>query len=120
MQAIPADLYEAAAIDGAGRWQQFRWITIPSIRPAIIFTIVVSTIGATQVFGEPLLFGGNYGQNLGGVSHQFETLTLYLYDLGWNKFELGPASAIAVAILTITLLLVACNGVLIKLRGGRS
>jgi cellobiose transport system permease protein len=120
MQAISAELYDAAAIDGAGRWQQFRRITIPSIRPAIIFTVIVSTIGATQVFGEPLLFGGNYGQNLGGVSHQFETLTLYLYDLGWNKFELGPASAIAVAILAITLLLVLFNGLLIKLRGGRS
>ena len=110
MQAIPSELYEAAAIDGAGRWQQFRSITVPSIRPAIIFTIVVSTIGATQVFGEPLLFGGSYGQNLGGVSRQFETLALYLYEHGWNKFQLGPASAVAVVtILLITLLLVLCN-----------
>jgi cellobiose transport system permease protein len=116
MQAIPNDLYEAASIDGASRWQQFRRITIPGIRPAIIFTIIVSTIGSAQVFGEPLLFGGSFGANLGGVSHQFETLTLYLYDLGWNKFELGPASAVAVAILIITLLLVIINGLIARLR----
>jgi cellobiose transport system permease protein len=95
---------------------QFRRITIPSIRPAIVFTIIVSTIGATQVFGEPLLFGGSYGQELGGVSHQYETLTLYLYDLGWHKLQLGPASAVAVAILLVTLLLVSVNGLLLRLR----
>ena len=56
MQAIDPALYEAAVIDGASRWQQFRHVTIPGLRPTILFTIVVSTIGATQLFGEPLLF----------------------------------------------------------------
>ena len=54
MQSIPADLYEAAALDGASGWQQFRHVTLPGLRPTILFTIVVSTIGASQVFGEPL------------------------------------------------------------------
>ncbi|WP_138899213.1 carbohydrate ABC transporter permease, partial [Streptomyces chryseus] len=58
MQAVPNDLYESAALDGATRWQQFLHVTIPSLRPTILFTVVVSTIGATQLFGEPLLFGG--------------------------------------------------------------
>ncbi|CAM5668081.1 6-phospho-beta-galactosidase [Streptomyces antimycoticus] len=56
MQAVPNDLYESAALDGASRWEQFLHVTIPSLRPTILFTVVVSTIGATQLFGEPLLF----------------------------------------------------------------
>ncbi|WP_344531963.1 sugar ABC transporter permease [Streptomyces albiaxialis] len=92
MQAVPDDLYESAALDGASRWQQFRHVTVPSLRPTILFTVVVSTIGATQLFGEPLLFGGS--QN-GGGSHQYQTLGLYLYEQGWFNFHLGRASAIA-------------------------
>ncbi len=61
MQAIPQDLYESAALDGANRWQQFFHVTLPSLRPTILFTVVVSTIGASQVFGEPLLFDANKG-----------------------------------------------------------
>ena len=56
MQSIDSTLYEAAAVDGAGRWRQFLHVTLPGLRPTILFTIVVSTIGATQLFGEPLLY----------------------------------------------------------------
>jgi cellobiose transport system permease protein len=55
MQAVPKDLYESAALDGASPWQQFIHVTVPSLRHTILFTCVVSTIGATQLFGEPLL-----------------------------------------------------------------
>lgn len=62
MQAVPSDLYEAASLDGASRWQQFRNVTIPALRPTILFTIVISTIGSMQLFGEPLLLeGGTIG-----------------------------------------------------------
>ncbi|MEV8309066.1 sugar ABC transporter permease [Streptomyces flavidovirens] len=103
MQAVPNDLYESAALDGATRWQQFVHVTIPSLRPTILFTVVVSTIGATQLFGEPLLFGGAGGQK-GGASHQFQTLGLYLYEQGWFNFHLGRASAIAWAMFLILLI----------------
>jgi cellobiose transport system permease protein len=119
MQAIPNDLYEAAAIDGASRWQQFRKVTIPGIRPTIVFTIIISTIGATQIFGEPLLFGGANGQNLGGITHQYETLGLYIYDQGWNHFHLSRAATISVAVLVITMLLVLLNVLMARLRGRR-
>src|SRR5690606_4459113 len=56
MQAVPQDLYESAALDGANRFQQFFHVTLPQLRPTILFTAVVSTIGASQLFGEPLLF----------------------------------------------------------------
>ncbi|MFB9462061.1 carbohydrate ABC transporter permease [Streptomyces cinereospinus] len=94
MQAIPQDLYESAALDGASRWQQFLHVTLPSLRPTILFTVVVSTIGASQVFGEPLLFDANKGAS-GGSQHQFQTLGLYLYEQGWVNQHLGRASAIA-------------------------
>nr|WP_253799345.1 sugar ABC transporter permease [Kitasatospora paracochleata] len=104
MQAVPKDLYEAASLDGASRWQQFTRITVPSIRPTILFTIVVSTIGATQLFGEPLLFGGGVGVS-GGSAHQFQTLSLYLYELGWPSRQLGRASAVAWTMLLLLLLI---------------
>ncbi|HEY8978124.1 MAG TPA: sugar ABC transporter permease [Streptomyces sp.] len=94
MQAIPNDLYESAALDGASRWQQFVHVTLPSLRPTILFTVVVSTIGASQVFGEPLLFDSGKGAS-GGEEHQFQTLGLYLYEQGWVNQHLGRASAIA-------------------------
>ena len=56
MQAIPDELYEAAAIDGARPWQQFVHVTIPMLRPTIIFTVIISTIGGLQLFTEPYLF----------------------------------------------------------------
>ncbi|MYS22940.1 cellobiose transport system permease protein [Streptomyces sp. DvalAA-14] len=103
MQAVPADLYEAAALDGASRWRQFISVTIPSIRPTIFFTIIVSTIGATQLFGEPLIYGGNSAS--GGSAHQYQTLSLYMYDKGWQIGELGQASAVAWVMLLILLLI---------------
>ncbi|MFI9587932.1 carbohydrate ABC transporter permease [Streptomyces sp. NPDC052236] len=108
MQAIPSDLYESAALDGASRWQQFRHVTIPALRPTILFTVVVSTIGATQLFGEPLLFNGSAGAT-GGSENQFQTLGLYLYEQGWVNLHLGRASAIAWAMFLILLVVGAVN-----------
>ncbi|GAA2615468.1 sugar ABC transporter permease [Streptomyces axinellae] len=102
MQAVPDDLYESAELDGASRWQQFRHVTVPSLRPTILFTVVVSTIGATQLFGEPLLFGGS---QTGGGSHQFQTLGLYLYEQGWFAFHLGRAAAVAWAMFLILIVI---------------
>ena len=64
MQAIPRDLYESAALDGAGRVRQFVSITVPMIRPTVIFVIITSTIGGLQIFAEPRLFDT---QGLGGA-----------------------------------------------------
>ncbi|MEU9148745.1 sugar ABC transporter permease [Streptomyces sp. NPDC048349] len=102
MQAVPQDLYEAAALDGASRWRQFLSVTIPSIRPTILFTVIVSTIGATQLFGEPMLFGGSVGIS-GGSGNQFQTLSLLMYEKGWVTGALGQASAIAWVMLLLLL-----------------
>jgi cellobiose transport system permease protein len=92
MQAIPRDYYEAAMIDGAGTLRQFFSITIPQLRPTLIFVIVTSTIGGLQIFDEPRLYD-QYGQ--GGASAQWMTITIYLYNLGWGQLNFGRAAAVA-------------------------
>ncbi len=116
MQSISSDLYEAAALDGANRWQQFRHVTLPGLRPTILFTIVVSTIGASQLFGEPLLFGG--GQANGGPVGQYQTLGLFMYQQGWQFGQLGRAATVAWVTFLLIIGLVLLNTRLSKLRGG--
>ncbi|GAA4973994.1 sugar ABC transporter permease [Kineococcus glutinatus] len=114
MQSISQDLYESASIDGANRWQQFRHITLPGLRPTILFTVVVSTIGATQLFAEPLLFGG--GTADGGALNQYQTVTLFMYQQGWSFGFLGRAAAIAWVTFLIIILLVLLNTWIARMR----
>jgi cellobiose transport system permease protein len=116
MQAVPKELYEAATIDGASRFQQLRKITVPMIRPTIIFTVIVSTIGAMQILAEPLLFGASTGQgrNTGGPDRQFQTLALYLYEQGFSEFEFGLASAAAWVMFVLVVIAAAVNYLLIR------
>lgn len=101
MQAVPEELYEAAEVDGASKFRQFISITIPQIRPTLIFTVIVSTIGGLQIFAEPLILDGQgYG---GGVSRQFSTVTLFMFEQGFSRFEYGYASAIAIVLATIVI-----------------
>jgi len=107
MQAIPNDLYEAAVVDGAGRWRSFRSITIPSLKPTIIFVVITSTIGGLQIFDEPRVFNqtGN-----GGSDRQWMTVTMYLYELGWGaQKSFGRASAVAWILFIIILIIGAIN-----------
>jgi cellobiose transport system permease protein len=106
LQSVPRSVFEAAAIDGAGPWQQFRHITVPSLRPVIIFTVVTSTIGGLQIFTEPLLAGS--GLTCGAV-RQCQTLTLFLYEQGFGQFKFGYGSAIGVALFVMVVLIAAIN-----------
>ncbi|MGI8667439.1 MAG: carbohydrate ABC transporter permease [Jatrophihabitans sp.] len=117
MQAIDNALYEAAAIDGASRWQQFRYVTVPGLRPTILFTIVVSTIGAAQLFGEPLLY--HSGLPDGGSAGQYQTLGLLMYQQGWTNDRLGLASATAWTMFVIIVLAVLVNVLLSRRREQR-
>ena len=109
MQAIPFELYESAALDGAGRWRQFRTITIPMLRPTILFTVIVSTIGALQLFGEPLLFNVSQTPTSGGSQHQFQTMAIYTYDQFWSKFKYGYGAAISWAMFLVIVVIVLIN-----------
>jgi cellobiose transport system permease protein len=112
MQAVPDSLHEAAIIDGATSLQRLRRITIPSIRPTIIFTVIVSTIGGMQLFAEPLLFGG--GSLTGGSDRQFQTLALYLFEVGFGRFDFGYASATAWLMFVVIVLAAAFNFLFIR------
>ena len=94
MQAIPRDLYEQASIDGAGRLRRFFSITIPQLRPTLIFVIITATIGGLQIFDEPQLY--DTGGLAGGASQQWLTLTVYLHNVGWfQDGSFGRAAAVA-------------------------
>lgn len=92
MQAIPRDYYEAAMVDGAGLLRQFFSITIPQLKPTLIFVVITATIGGLQIFDEPRLFDA---QGTGGPDSQWLTMALYLYNLGWNDLDFGRAAAVA-------------------------
>ncbi|WP_439116314.1 carbohydrate ABC transporter permease [Paludifilum halophilum] len=94
LQSIPNDLYEAAKIDGASRVQMFMYITVPMLKPVILFTVILSTIGGMQLFTEPqVLTYGTGGTGNGGL-----TLVLYLYNQAFVNHYYGYASAIAWAL----------------------
>lgn len=112
MQAIPTDLYEAAAIDGASSWRQFWQLTIPMLRPTIIFTAIISTIGGLQLFVEPLLFGG--GQFYGGSLGQFQTVTLYMFENAFRRNDYGYGATIAWMLFLLIVLFSALNFLLIR------
>lgn len=99
MQNISHELYEAAAIDGAGKVRRFLSITIPQLKPVILFTAIISTISTLQLFDEP------FNLTKGGPADSTLTLGLYIYRVGFDYFEFGYASAVAYMIVVIVAVL---------------
>lgn len=91
LQSIPADLYEAAAVDGVPQWRQFANITLPLLMPVVAFAAVLSIIGSLQLFVEPQLI------TRAGPGGATETLGTYLYQQGFRAFNFGYAAAIGYA-----------------------
>ena len=104
MLAIPDELYESASCDGATKWQQFIYVTLPSLKNTITFVLIVGTIGGLQVFAEPQQLAAD-----GGSSKQFLTLTLFLYNQAFLNNKYGYAAAIGIAITVIVLIISAIN-----------
>jgi multiple sugar transport system permease protein len=98
LQAIPEELYEAAALDGAGAWHRFRHITLPMLGPTFVFVGVVTMIASFQVFSEP------YVMTQGGPLKATETLVLFMYEEGFRWWRLGFSAAIAVVLFGLTLI----------------
>jgi cellobiose transport system permease protein len=119
MQAIPRDVFEAATIDGAGRLRQFFSVTVPMLRPTVIFVVITSTIGGLQIFDEPRVFDQS---GLGGADRQWQTLTMYIWELGWGQRNFGRASAVAWLLFLIIVLIALLNFAITKRiasQGGR-
>jgi len=105
LQAIPEELYEAARVDGAGAWQRFRHVTLPSLGPTLLFVAVMTMIGNFQLFSEP------YVMTQGGPVRATTSLVLLMYEEGFRWWRLGHAAALAFVLFLITL-----AGTMIQLR----
>ncbi len=98
LQTVPRELYDAARVDGAGSWSTFRSVTLPWIRPVIVFVVVVNTIRAFQVFVEVVIMtrGGPMGSTM--------TLVYYMYEKAFHHVDIGAASSVAfIVFILITL-----------------
>lgn len=94
LQSIPTDLYDAAKVDGASTWQIFTRITVPMLRPVILFTVITSTVGGLSLFTEPQVLLGDGG----GTGEAGMTIVLYQYNQAFTQFDFGYGSAIAWAL----------------------
>jgi len=93
LKQIPADLYESAALDGAGVMSKFTKITLPMLSPIILFNLIMQLISAFQLFTSAFIIGGsNQGAGGGGVANSLLFYTIYLYRMGFVNFRMGVAS----------------------------
>ncbi len=95
LQTIPQQLYEAAEIDGASRWEKFRYVTLPQLKPVLLFVVVLSTIGTFKLFAEPYVITG------GGPTNATITIVQYIYQEAFVNWNLGYASALTVVFVAI-------------------
>ncbi len=97
LQTIPTQLYEAARIDGAGAWREFRYITLPLLGPTFLFVALMTMIGYFQVFAEP------YVMTQGGPANRTLTVVLLMYEEGFRWWNMGYASAMAFVLFALIL-----------------
>jgi multiple sugar transport system permease protein/lactose/L-arabinose transport system permease protein len=96
LQNVPQQLYEAAEIDGAGRWEKFRYVTVPQLRPVLLFVFVTSTIGTFKLFSEPVIINGG-----GAPLDSTITIVQYIYQTAFVDFRLGYASALTYVLIAV-------------------
>lgn len=114
LQAVPKELYEAARIDGASAWRQFWSITVPMLRPTIIFVSIIATIGGIQLFTEPLLFGAGVNAIAGGTTGQFQTVAMYLVQQAFTGQRFGYASTVAWVLFLLVAIFAIINVALLR------
>lgn len=95
LQNVPEELYEAARLDGAGMWRQFRHVTLPMLGPTFLFVGVVVAIGQLQIFAEP------YVMTKGGPLNKTLTIVMMMYEQGFKFWRMGYAAAVAFVLFLI-------------------
>jgi multiple sugar transport system permease protein len=110
LQAIPPELYEAAEVDGASKYQQFRFITLPLLRPIAFFAVTLTIIGNMQLFAEPFLLVNRDG----GASNAGLTSVMYLYKTAFTDLDMGLASAISWVLFAFIVILTILNNRLFR------
>ncbi|MBM0236093.1 sugar ABC transporter permease [Micromonospora sp. ATA32] len=119
MQAIPRDLYESASIDGANRSRQFWSITVPLLKPTIIFAVIISTIGGLQLFTEPRLFHSGTNAIRGGPLRESQTVTMYMFENAFAPhYNFGYGSAVAWLLFALIAVVAAINVLILRRLGG--
>jgi multiple sugar transport system permease protein len=106
LQSIPVELYEAATVDGANRWQQFRSITVPSLRPVLLLVITLQVISSFNLVGQPQIMTG------GGPGNETRSVLQYVYETGFTaggQYQLGQAAAMALIVAAIMLVISIIN-----------
>ncbi|MDR2904292.1 MAG: sugar ABC transporter permease [Clostridiales bacterium] len=99
LQSIPDELYESASIDGASAWQKFKHISVPLLKPTMIYVLTISIYGGMAMFLESyMLFTNNRSPGGAGL-----TIVGYLYRLGWEQYHIGFGSAVGLTLLVATL-----------------
>jgi multiple sugar transport system permease protein len=115
LQGIPGELYEAADIDGVGKWRKTLHITLPLISPALFFNLVMNIIGSFQVFTQAFVMTASSSQGEeGGPNNATLFFVLYLYKKAFQQFKMGYASALAWVLFVIILLFTLIQFVLSK------
>ena len=99
LQDIPAELYEAAALDGAGRWGQFVHVTVPGLRHVMVFVVTITILASANVFGQPFII------TQGQPGDETRSAIMEITERGLREFDMGSASAMS-TILTVTLLVI--------------
>ena len=99
LQGIPDVLYEAAQMDGANQWQSMRYITLPLITPTAFFCVIISLIGASQVFDNVWVLTG------GGPGDATRLIVLYIYEVGFKRYEMGYAAALSLTLFLVLIVL---------------
>lgn len=120
LQTIPSDLYEAARMDGAGPIQTFFRITLPLLRPTLLFVLVVSTVTGLQSFSEPqvlLQTSSNDSTFAGGPGHSGQTMVLYFFQQTFDNNDFGYGAAVAWGIFLVVVLFSIINWRLVQRRG---
>ncbi|WLW50901.1 carbohydrate ABC transporter permease [Streptomyces sp. YU58] len=120
LQTIPSELYEAARVDGAGPIQTFFRITLPLLRPTLLFVLVVSTVTGLQSFSEPqvlLQTSSNDSTFAGGPGHSGQTMVLYFFQQTFDNNDFGYGAAVAWGIFLVVVLFSIINWRLVQRRG---
>jgi len=115
LQTIPSAVYEAADIDGGNMWDKFWHITLPLLKPAMVFVVVMGFITSFQVF-ERIYIMTESEFGIGGVLDSALTVVAYLYDMGFRKFQMGYAAALGYIIFAVVFIVTLINIKLIKTR----
>ncbi len=116
LQTIPNTFYEAAEVDGAGGWHKFWHITLPLLRPTILFVLIMSVINSFQVFELAYIMTAGTSEGVGGVLDSGLTIVSYLYTKGFQRFEMGYASAIAYILFAVIFLATLFNLKVVRAR----